>query len=93
VVPAKQIANKSVETRVVSEGVFYSTQRGEAYSDLHVLIVKDTADSYRLTLQSIPLCLVKDIVVFEKSELETKHTTRVRSVIRFSDGVIKQIGH
>ncbi|MHB8603383.1 MAG: hypothetical protein ACYC9R_12190 [Nitrosotalea sp.] len=56
-------ANHTVETRVSSTGRFIKIQKGEAYNDFHILILKDISDQRRGTAQSIPLCLTKQIMI------------------------------
>ena len=91
VMPANIIANKSVETRIVSEGAYHCLQRGNDFNDLHIIIVKGNAEGRRLTVESIPLCLVKEIQVFRKTELQSMLLRKGKSFIRYVDGVIKTL--
>jgi len=87
-----EIPNKNVETICIAQGSFYSIQKGEVYNDLHLIIQKDSADGRRISLQSIPLCLVKIIQRFRKEDLMNRHLSEQRSIMRFEDGSVKMIG-
>ena len=89
------VRNHSVESVCTAAGLFYSLQKGRAYSDLHLLIVKDYLDREKMRLQSIPVSLVKSIQIFregrgKKSALMTIHKSKL--VLHFRDGSVKYIG-
>lgn len=90
----RAIHNHSVESVCTAAGMFYSVQKGKAYSDYHVVIVKDYLDSDRMRVQSIPLALVKNIQIFRgresKKGLMTIHKRKL--VLHFKDGSVKYIG-
>ncbi len=90
-VPMKpKLSNHNVETTCMSSGWFYGIQSGEVHHDQFILIVKGSVDGDRISVESVPLCLVKEIDVFKKTELMSivnGHKTR----IRYSDGSVKEV--
>ncbi len=84
------LGNHQVETRRQTQGTFYGMQAGQAYHDLFLLIARNFIDDERMTVDSIPICLVKEIDVFNKREMTTIH--RRRTTIRYADGSVKRIG-
>ena len=84
--------NKSIETQVTSEGRYLGLQNGESYNDVFILILKDTIDHERATVQSVPLAITKSIESIEKTQLmHLNHggngSTRIE--FRYDDGIVK----
>jgi hypothetical protein len=67
-------------------------QRGKAYQDYHLVMLKDQIDRNRMRIQSIPLVLVKGIVVFQTSKRQLMKINRRKFTIHFKDGSVKHIG-
>ena len=84
------LGNHQVETRRQTQGTFYGIQAGQTYHDLFLLIARNFIDDDRMTVDSIPLCLIKEIDVFNKREMATVNRNRT---IRYPDGSIKRIGY
>jgi hypothetical protein len=91
-VPIKdELPNHSVESISTSIGIFHGVQRGNTYSDLHILVTKDLVDTNRMRIQAIPLCLVKSIEIYGKKRLLMLYKKR-RALLHFRDGSVKRIG-
>ncbi len=87
-----KIPNHAIETIVVSEGKFLRIQDGDSYHDPHLLILKDTADKQKATIQSIPLVLVREIELFGKIQLlqsKPSLSGKNRVTIHYFDGIVK----
>ena len=85
----KTLPNHNVETRAVSEGRFYGIQKGVTYHDYHLIILQQTVDGRKITVESIPLVLVKSISTDAKTNLQFVKEVDRRSIIRFRDGSVK----
>lgn len=86
--------NKSVETKVTSEGRYLGLQNGESYNDIFILILKDTIDHERATIQSVPLAITKSIESIEKTQLMHLNNGGRRSgrmEFRYNDGIVKVV--
>ena len=84
--------NKSIETQVTSEGRYLGLQNGESYNDVFILILKDTIDHERATVQSVPLAITKSIESIEKTQLmHLNHGANgnTRIEFRYDDGIVK----
>ena len=55
-------------------------------------MVKDQLDKEKMTIQSIPLVLVKSISIFRNPKKQLMKITRRRMIIHFKDGSVKYIG-
>ena len=91
---AGKIPNHAVETKVISDGRFLGVQTSDYYKEPHLLVLKDCSDSSRGTVQSIPVVLVKKILVFGKIPLLIKKGSRGGATtfrIRYADGVVKTV--
>lgn len=92
-VPLKRsVHNHSVESVCTSEGSFLRVQRGKAYNDYHILMLKDRLDEQKMRIQSIPLVLIKSISVFRNSKNQLMKVNRRKFTIHFKDGSVKHIG-
>ncbi len=89
-----EIANHLVETIVTSDGRFLGIQEGTAYHEGHLLIAKDSSDSERGTIQSIPIVLIQEIQTFEKLPLLLKKRSSREGTlfkIAYPDGATKTV--
>lgn len=98
----KRLPNHNIETRAISEGRFFGIQKGDTYNDSHILIAQQTIDGKKVTVESIPLVLVKEIstelkfdfgkmpmmAIKEFLPVYFKQTDRGR-VMKFRDGSVK----
>jgi hypothetical protein len=96
-VPIKrEIHNHSIESVCTSEGTFLQLQRGKAYSDYHLLMVKDRLDEEKMRIQSIPLVLIKSISIFRRRPSSLKRQLiklrKRKFTLHFKDGSVKSIG-
>ncbi len=90
-VPVKnKLSNYHVETTRSSSGVFHGIQVGELHQDQFILIVKGYVDQARMSVESIPLCLVKEIDLFQKTQLASVIGLR-KTRIRYADGSVKEV--
>ena|SRR5579875_122293 len=90
-VPIKAVvSNQNVETTCQSQGLFYGIQAGETYHDKHLLIVKNYLDNERITIESIPICLIKEIDIFNKKGLMSSEHQQ-GATISYADGSVKRI--
>jgi hypothetical protein len=89
-----KIPNHAVETSVISNGRFLGLQEGETFHELHLIILKDSSDRHRGTVQSIPIVLIKQLELFGKLPLlfRKKGSTKSSTFrIRYSDGITKTV--
>lgn len=89
---AGKIPNHAVETRVVSTGKFLGLQESDTFHEAHLLILKDSSDHHRGTVQSIPIVLIKQVELFGKMPLLFKKRSKGTAIrIRYSDGITKTV--